>query len=188
MYEEKKKYLDDAIDKLRKEAESMNGIFGGAVAAALVMFLLFSIPDITAQWCKGLPEKIAKAEEQLHQLEVSYQAAYKSEWACLTEEERESPSGLTEQQKQAHRICTGDSRLQTLRAKLDWYTTLSEMRLSQEKGELLIKLVPALILAVFAGSLLNYRHLKTKEVELISKRVELINDTPPPQADDKHSS
>ena len=192
MYEEKKKYLDDAIDKLRTEAESMNGVFGGAVFVALVLFLLFAIPDITDQWRKGLPDKITKAEEELQLLDASYKATYKIEWACLSKEEREASAGLTEQQKQANKICLRDSKLQTLRTKFDWYSTLSEMRLSQEKGELLVKLLPALILAVFAGSLWNYRHLKTKEVELIAKRVELTADVVLPaalvQADDQKGS
>lgn len=181
MYEEKMKYLDEAIDKLRKEADAMNGVFSNAVVVALILFLLFAIPDIAAQWRKGLPDEIAKIEAEQSLLEANYRSAYRAEWACLTKDEKEASSGLTEQQKQANRICNLESHLRMLRPMLFSLTRISEMRLSQEKGELLVKLVPALILAVFAGSLLNYRHLKSKEVELILKRVELTaNAAPPP--------
>jgi hypothetical protein len=180
MYEEKKKFLDEAIDKLHKEADAMNGIFGGAVVAAIVMFLLLAVPDIASQWSKGLPEKITKIEDEIRLLDSNYRSVYKIEPVCLTEDEKQATLRFSDQQKVAVKICNKDMQLRSFKTKLDWYTTFSEMRLTQEKGELLIKLVPALILAAFAGSLLNYRHLKTKEVELIKKRVELLADGVPP--------
>lgn len=176
MYEENKKILDDAIASLRKEADAMSGIFVGAVVAAIVMFLLLAAPDIAAQWRKDLPNRISEAEKKNQELEKRYQDLYAMYASCLTAEERKEET-LTEQQQLSKIICSGNAHISSLQSKLEWYTTVSEMRLSNEKGELLVKLIPALILAVFAGSLLNYRHLKTKEVELITKRVDLRNNS-----------
>jgi len=174
MYEEKKKILDDAIATLRKEADAMNSIFSGAVAAAIVMFLLLAAPDIAEQWSKSLPNRISESQKRSQELEQNYRTLYKKGSSCLSAEERKTET-RTEQQQLADSICNESIATRSLQTKLEWYITVSEMRISNEKGELLVKLIPALILAVFAGSLLNYRHLKTKEVELISKRVDLIN-------------